>query len=172
MPAPAVPEIPPSDSSLRWFLRGAAHLFSIPALILSTSFVGFAALAMEAGISQAQAVFMTLVIWALPAKVVLVGAVMAGSGLFGAGFAVALSSIRLTPMVVALVPELRAESGRRWVLYALSHFVAVTSWVIAMAHVREVPREIEENYTTGRYFPGSPCRARCARHGISASAVR
>jgi predicted branched-subunit amino acid permease len=27
------------------------------------------------------------------------------------------------------------------VLYALSHFVAVTSWVIAMAHVRDVPRE-------------------------------
>lgn len=138
-----------TESAFRWFLRGAANLFSVPALILSTSFVGFAALAMEAGITQAQAVFMTLTIWALPAKVVLVGAILAGSGLFGAGFAVALSSIRLTPMVVALVPELRTAGGRRWVLYALSHFVAVTSWVIAMAHVREVPRDMRTAWYLG-----------------------
>src|SRR5690606_2116813 len=65
----------------------------------------------------------------------------AGSGLAGAAFAVALSSVRLTPMVVALVPELRAPGGRRSVLYALSHFVAVTSWVIAMANVSAVPRD-------------------------------
>ena len=54
-------------SAVRWFLRGAASLFSVPSLILSTSFVGFAALAMESGITQAQAVFMTLVVWAVPA---------------------------------------------------------------------------------------------------------
>ena len=46
-------------------------------------------------------------VWALPAKVVLVGAILSGASLPAAAFAVALSSIRLTPMVVALVPELR-----------------------------------------------------------------
>src|SRR5690606_15231078 len=77
------------------------------------------------------------------------GAILAGSGLFGAAFAVALSSIRLTPMVVALVPELRTAGGRRWVLYGLSHFVAVTSWVIAMAHVRTVPRDMRTAWYLG-----------------------
>lgn len=137
----AAPDDPTAlpDSSLRWFLRGAAHLFSLPSLILTSSFVGFVALAMEAGITQAQAVFMTLFIWALPAKVVLIGAILSGSGIVGAGLAVTLSSIRLTPMVVALVPELRTSGTRRWVLYGLSHFVAVTTWVIAMQSVRDVP---------------------------------
>jgi hypothetical protein len=50
---------------------------------------------------------MTAVVWALPSKVVLVGAIMAGNGLLAAAFAVALSAVRLTPMVVALVPEMR-----------------------------------------------------------------
>lgn len=129
------------DSALVWWLRGASYLFSIPSLMLATSFVGFAALAMEAGITQRQAVFMTWIVWALPAKVVLIGAIISGNGLLGAAFAVGLSSARMTPMVAALMPELRAPGGRRWVLYFLSHFVAVTSWVAAMGNVRAVPRE-------------------------------
>lgn len=126
--------------SLKWYLLGFREVVSLPALILATSFVGFAALALEAGITLPQIVFMTAIIWALPAKVVLVGAVMAGNSLPAAAFAVALSSVRLTPMVVALVPELKAKGTRSWVLYLLSHFVAVTSWVIAMQEIRSVPR--------------------------------
>ncbi len=139
------PEAPAADPSVapaeyfRWFLRGIRHVVSIPALILASSFVGFAALAMQAGITLPQAVFMTGIVWALPAKVVLVGAVMAGNALPAVAFAVALSSVRLTPMVVSLVPELRTQGTRKWVLYLLSHFVAVTSWVIAMADVKTVP---------------------------------
>lgn len=141
MPAhdPADTPAEPTDRHFQWFLRGALRVASVPALILASSFVGFAALSMQAGITLTQAVFMTGIVWALPAKVVLVGAVMAGNGLPAVAFAVALSSVRLTPMVVSLVPELRAPGTRKWVLYLLSHFVAVTSWVIAMADVRTVP---------------------------------
>jgi predicted branched-subunit amino acid permease len=134
----------PANLSTRryWFLRGVRSAASVPGLILVSAFVGFAGLAREAGVPLEQAVFMTGIVWALPAKVVLLGAIMAGNSLFAAAFAVALSSVRLTPMVVALMPELRTEKGRPWVLYLLSHFVAVTSWVIAMEKVREVPREM------------------------------
>ena len=137
------------ESRLAWFGRGSSQAFSIPALILASTFVGFAALAMEAGVTLAQAVFMTGVVWALPAKVVLVGAIMGGAGLPAAAFAVALSSVRLTPMVVALVPELRTTRTRGWVLYLLAHFVAVTSWVIAMEKVRDVPREMRTIWYCG-----------------------
>jgi predicted branched-subunit amino acid permease len=141
--------VPPQDSeddgdasghNLKWYFRGFREVVSLPALILASSFVGFAALALEAGITLPQVVFMTGIIWALPAKVVLIGAIIAGNGLPAAAFAVALSSVRLTPMVVSLVPELKARGTRGWVLYLLSHFVAVTSWVIAMQKVRTVPR--------------------------------
>jgi len=128
-------------SAAFWMMRGARAAISIPALILASAFVGFAGLARDAGLTLAQTVFMTGVVWALPAKVVLVGAVIANNSLPAAAFAVALSSVRLAPMVVAIVPEMRAKHTRKWVLYLLSHFVAVTSWVLAMEKFRHVPRE-------------------------------
>ncbi|TWH33497.1 MULTISPECIES: AzlC family ABC transporter permease [unclassified Aminobacter] len=137
------------STRIRWFFRGVSAAVSIPGLILISAFVGFAGLAREAGITLPQAVFMTGLVWALPAKVVLIGAIMSGASLPAAALAVSLSSVRLTPMVVALMPELRSERGRPIVLYLLSHFVAVTSWVIAMEKVREVPREMRTSWYAG-----------------------
>ncbi len=104
-----LPEKNPADAAGRrtWYLRGVRASFSVPGLILTSAFVGFAGLAREAGLTLAEAVFMTGVVWALPAKVVLVGAILSGNSLAAATFAVALSSVRLMPMVVALVPEMR-----------------------------------------------------------------
>jgi predicted branched-subunit amino acid permease len=132
-----------------WFLRGTREAFSVPGLILASAFIGFAGLAKEAGLTLAQTVFMTGFVWALPAKVVLVGAILSGNTLAASAFAVALSSIRLMPMVVALVPEMRAPRTRKWVLYLLSHFVAVTSWVLAMERLPGIPRNVRTAYYAG-----------------------
>lgn len=145
--------LPPaaSDNLTRrtWFVRGVGAALSIPGLILSSAFIGFAGLAKAAGLTLWQTVFMVGVVWALPAKVVLVGAILSGSTVLAAAFAVALSSIRLMPMVVALVPELRGPKTPRWALYLLSHLVAVTSWVLAMDQLRHVPREMRTTYYAG-----------------------
>ena len=127
----------------------AAARFPIPGLILVSAFVGFASLAKGAGLTAAQSVFMTGVVWALPAHVVLVGAILAGASLPAAMFAVTLSSVRLMPMVVAIVPELRGSRTPRWVLYLLSHFVAVTSWVVAMERLKHVPPDLRTSYYLG-----------------------
>ena len=127
-------------------MRGA---FSLPGLILVSSFVGFAALAKDAGVTAAQAVFMTGIVWALPSMVVLVGAIVSGAILPAAMLAVTLSAIRLMPMVMALLPEMRADKTRPWVLYLLSHFVAVTSWVLAMERLRHIPRDMRATYYAG-----------------------
>lgn len=143
-------EISPSfPDYLRWFGRGARNIFSIPALLLIGSFIGFSGLAIESGISMGQAVFMTLTIWALPAKVVLIGAISAGSSLAAAALAVALSSVRLMPMVVALLPELKGPHSRKITLLFLSHFVAVTAWVMAMEQLRHIPRDLRTSYFAG-----------------------
>jgi predicted branched-subunit amino acid permease len=148
MTTPVATDAEPQDYR-RWFLRGIIGAASIPGLILMSAFVGFAGLAREAGLTVYQAVFMTGMIWAVPAKVVLIGAIMSGASLPAAAFAVALSSIRLGPMVVALLPEMRTEQTRTWVLLLLSHFVAVTSWVLAMEQLRNVPREMRTVYYGG-----------------------
>jgi len=132
-----------------WFLKGVAKAFSVPGLILVAAHIGFASLARDAGISQPVAVFMVGAIWALPAQVVLIGTALSGSSLLGIAFAVCLSSIRLTPMVVALVPEMRGQGTRKLTLYLLAHFVAVTSWVIALETLRHVPRDLRTSYYAG-----------------------
>ena len=121
----------------------------MPGLILASAFVGFAGLARGAGLTLAETMFMTAVVWALPGKVVLVGAILSGASLPAAALAVGLSSVRLMPMVVALVPEMRTPRTSRWVLYALSHFVAVTSWVLAMERLRGVPRDMRTSWYFG-----------------------
>ena len=149
MSGDALPGPSQTGGNFTWYLRGFREVFSLPALILASSFVGFSALAQGAGFTLAQAVFMTAAIWALPGMVVMVGSVLAGNGLLVVAFAVALSSARLTPMVVSLVPEIKAERTRPWVLYLLSHFVAVTSWVVAMHKVRTVPRDFRTAWYAG-----------------------
>lgn len=146
-PEPA--KIHPAADYWRWYFKGVVASASIPGLILTSAFIGFGGLAREAGLTLAQAVLMTGMIWALPAKVVLLGAIMTGASLPAAAFAVALSSVRLAPMVVSLMPEMRTEQTRPWVLYLLSHFVAVTSWVLAMEKLRDVPREMRTVYYGG-----------------------
>lgn len=149
MPDDATPHAPTIAERRYWYLRGVRAAISVPGLILASAFVGFAGLAKEAGLTLAQTVFMTGMVWALPGKVVLIGAILSGSSLPAAAFAVALSSVRLMPMVVALVPELRGGRTPKWVPYLLSHFVAVTSWVIAMERIGGVPRAMRTTWYAG-----------------------
>ncbi len=121
----------------------------MPALILMGAFTGFSGLARDAGFSVWQTEFMVLTIWALPSKVVLIGAILAKSSLVGAFIAVSLSAVRLMPMTVALVPEMRAKTTSKFVLYALSHFIAVTAWVMSMETFKTVPRAYRTAYFAG-----------------------
>ena len=131
---PPVPQWP-------WFLQGMRGIFSPPALILMSAFVGFCGFAFEAGIPVGQTMFMSAAVWALPGKLVLIGAMLAGASLPTAALAVALSSMRLMPMVASLIPLLRGRSTPTWLLLVLSHFVAVTAWVFTMQRIHTVPRE-------------------------------
>ncbi|HXV32042.1 MAG TPA: AzlC family ABC transporter permease [Sinorhizobium sp.] len=142
-------DIEDQRSSLAWFLRGARGIFSLPAVILMLSFIGFCALTVQAGIPPEQVVFMTGVVWALPAKVILISSVLSGASLATAFLAVTLSSVRLMPMVAALVPELRGPKTPTWLLLVLSHFIAITAWVFAMERIHDVPRNHRVTFFAG-----------------------
>ena len=141
--------VPADAASHLWFLKGARGIFSLPAFILMTSFVGFSAFALESGVSRGEAMFMTAAIWALPAKMILIGMMASGANVFAIFLAVTLSSIRMMPMVASLVPELRGERTPTWLLLILSHFVAITAWVFAMGSLKDVPREQRVAYFAG-----------------------
>jgi predicted branched-subunit amino acid permease len=128
------------DGRLRWFLTGMRGVLSLPAIILMTSYVGFSAFALQAGLTRSEAVVMTLGVWALPAQMILVGSMIGGANIAASFLAVTLSSIRMMPMVASIVPEMRTSRTPVWVLLFLSHFIAITSWVFASTHLRHVPR--------------------------------
>ncbi|MDA4847764.1 AzlC family ABC transporter permease [Hoeflea poritis] len=132
---------PSEIKKMPWFLMGMRGIWSGPALVLMSAFVGFCGFAYEAGIPFGEALFMTGMVWALPGQFVLIGAIVAGASLPAAALAVALSSMRLMPMVASLVPEIRSKDTPTWVLLVVSHFVAVTAWVFTMERVHLVPRE-------------------------------
>ncbi|GAA0782520.1 AzlC family ABC transporter permease [Roseibium denhamense] len=129
-------------STRRWMARGARAAISIPALILTAAFVGYAGLARETGLTLAETLAMTGFIWALPSIVVLTGAFSSGMGLIPAAVAVALASVRLMPMTMALMPLVKVPGKTKtWQLLIASHFVAVTAWVYAMKNLPDLPRE-------------------------------
>ncbi len=70
-----------------------------------------------------------MLIWALPAQIILIGGIATGTSLVAVALAIALSSLRLFPMVMAIAPYLRGT--RRSLARDLfsAHFVAMTLWV-------------------------------------------
>ena len=123
-----------------WFRRGVAQVFSLPALILISAFVGFGGLAREAGISLAQLIFMVPTIWALPSHLILVSGIAAGAPLPALIPAVALAAIRMLPMTMALVPEIRVKGTKTWHLLLVSNMIAITAWMHTIQKAPEIPK--------------------------------
>ena len=132
-----------------WFAKGLAQLFSLPGLILVSAFVGFGGLAREAGISFWQLVFMVPSIWALPSHLILVAGIAAGIPLLAIVPAVALAAIRLMPMTMAFIPEIRMPRSRTWHLLAISNMIAISAWMHTLQKAPEIPRAGRLPFFTG-----------------------
>lgn len=134
-PLPDAPEEP-----LRvWYGRGAfAALTSIQGIVLFSGFVGFGGLIRDIGFPLGAGLLSTLIVWALPAQVLIVGGFAAGSPVAVIALAVGLSSARFFPMVASVLPVIRGKSGI-WTQLAASHFVAITVWVESLRLTPAVP---------------------------------
>ena len=132
-----------------WALRGMRWIFSAPAFILLSSMVGFGGFARESGWTVGETAFMTATIWALPNQVVMIGALAGGGSIATAAVAVCFAAVRLLPMTVALMPIMRGGAWPRWIYYPLSHFVAVTAWVVAMHRLPDLPPQARVPYFAG-----------------------
>ncbi len=140
MSAPA-PERP-FDSATAAFLFGArTAATSVFMFVITVTYIGFGALCHDYGLTVFWAMLSTLLLWAGPAQVILVTALGSGSALIEGALAVGLSSVRLLPMVVALLPLVKRESTRAWQLLVPVHFMAVSVWVEAMRLAPGMTRE-------------------------------
>ena len=132
-----------ADASSRTaFLRGLRVAGSTPGFVLFATALGFGALARDLGVSFAETLLISGVIYALPAQVILVDQLGRGATLAAAAFAVSLTAIRLLPMTIALLPYLIDGRGLRPVHFLAGHFVAVTAWIEGNRRLRLVPEHL------------------------------
>jgi predicted branched-subunit amino acid permease len=138
------------QSSFRAFLSGVvAACTSVFVLVVTGTYIGIGALGHEFGFSAAWVVATSLLIWAAPAQVILVSTLGAGAALIEVALAVTLSSVRLLPMVVALLPIIKTEGTRPRDLILPAHFTAISMWVEALRLLPQVPRENRIAYCNG-----------------------
>ncbi len=126
-----------------------AGITSIFALVLVGTYIGLGALAHDVGFSLAWTVLATVLLWAGPAQVILTSALGTGAGLVEVAVAVGLSSVRLLPMVVSLLPLLRAPTIRNRDLIMPAHFTAVSLWMEGQRLLPGVARENRIAYCNG-----------------------
>jgi predicted branched-subunit amino acid permease len=129
-------------SPLGTFLAGfQAAWRSVFSYVLFGTFVGIGALGHDFGFSLGWILLSTVLIWAGPAQVVLISTLGSGGSVIEAAIAVSLSSVRLLPMVVALLPLLRTEKTRTRDLILPAHFTAISMWVESLRLLPGIARE-------------------------------
>lgn len=150
----ALPDSHPQDAARPacWFLRGMRAAVSTPGLVLVATFIGFGGLLHDLGFPILAGLLSTLLVWALPAQVILVGGLAAGASLPALAVAVCLSGVRLLPMVVSLMPLMRGPRPRLLSELICAHFVAVTMWAEGFRLLPKVAPEGRPAYAAGLGF--------------------
>ncbi len=125
----------------RVYRQALGAVFGVPGLSLMGSMVGFGAFAQGAGWTLFEMQLSTVLIWALPAQIILIGGLSSGASIAASLAAVSISSIRLLPMVCSVIPLLRNGRTRLWKNIIAGHFVAQTLWILSFVHMPSVERE-------------------------------
>lgn len=122
---------------------------SVPALVLFASYLGFGAVLESVGFPIGAGLVSTLLVWALPAQLILIGGVAAGTALPALALAVGLSSMRLLPMVVSIAPYMRGPGRSLWRELLCAHFVAMTVWLEGLRLLPHLPGTAREPFVLG-----------------------
>lgn len=147
--------LPPLDSTiwqspLRAFAWGVRSVAStVLSLVLFATYLGIGALAHDTHFSLGWVLLSTVLVWAGPAQIILITTLGSGATVVQAAIAVAVSAIRLFPMVVSVLPMMRTPQTRRRDLVFVTHFIAVTLWVECVRLLPQVPRERRIPFTLG-----------------------
>lgn len=148
--SPAPTTNPAYCSQTAAFLAGfrAAWGAALAYVVIGT-YLGIAALARDFGFDLGWVVASTLLVWAAPAQVILVSALGTGGGAVETALAVGVSSARLLPMVMSLLPLMRGPQTPHRSLILPAHLTAVSVWIEALRLLQNVPRERRVAFVNG-----------------------
>lgn len=134
------------------FFQGLRLLTTTPGIVLFTTALGFGALARDSGMTLAHVVFLSTLVYALPAQVVLVDQLARGASVAAAALAVTLTAVRLLPMTVSLLPYLRDGKSSALLRILAVHFIAVTAWVEGNRRLPSLPVDLRIPHFLGIGF--------------------
>lgn len=122
------------------FRAGMKQVASMEFMVLCVSFIGFGALIHDSQLELAHGIFMSVFIWAMPGQVVLLNMLQEGAAPLAIALAVTLTAVRLMPMVMSVMPLLRADNTPRWLNYCVAYFIAITMWILANRCMHDIDR--------------------------------
>ena len=117
---------------------GIRAAFSLPGLVMACSFIGFGALIHDVGFPLLAGVATIPLIWALPGQVLFVTMWQSGVALPLIAAAVSLTAVRLLPMTIGVLAQVRLKQASRLPEFLLGHFTAVTIWVLSLTSLHDV----------------------------------
>jgi predicted branched-subunit amino acid permease len=148
---PSAPNLDPQPRSATaaFFAGVGAAWSSVLAYVLIGTYVGIAALAHDFGFSLWWVVASTLLVWAGPAQVILISALGAGATPLETALAVGLSSARLLPMVISLLPLIKTPQTRGRELVLPAHLTAISMWIESLRLLPTWPRATRIPFANG-----------------------
>jgi predicted branched-subunit amino acid permease len=141
------PELPSTTASFFAGFRAAWR--SVLAYVLIGTYIGIAALAHDFGLSLPWMLISTVLVWAGPGQVILVTGVGGGANPIETALAIGVSSARLLPMVISLLPLIKRDDTRRRDLVLPAHLTAISMWIEAFRLLPPLPRESRLAYING-----------------------
>ena len=126
-------------------LKGARS----PALPLAACFIALGALLKDAGFNIQQSAASSFFTYALPGQLVMAESLLLGVSIVNIFLAVWLVNFRLYPMTVSLFPSLEHKSQPKWKYYLSSHFLAVSSWLVAKEGYKKIDKKYRIDFWIG-----------------------
>jgi predicted branched-subunit amino acid permease len=147
----------PPPSTHLWHRSGAASFLagfraawlSALAYVVIGTYIGIAALTRDFGFGLWWAMASTVLVWAAPAQVILVSALATGGAPLATALAVGVSSARLLPMVMSLLPLIKRPKTSYATLILPAHFTAVSVWIEALRLLPAISRQERIPFVNG-----------------------
>lgn len=146
---PPITDPPPLTAFAAFFAGARAACFSVMSYVLIGTYIGIAALAHDFGFSVWWVMASTVLVWAGPGQVILISSLGTGAPLIEAVVACSLSSARLLPMVISLLPIMRSPDTPLHKLLLPAHLTAVSMWIELQRLLPAVPREARIAFGNG-----------------------
>lgn len=117
---------------------GMRSAVCLAGLVMGCSFIGFGAFTKSLDFGLLPSFATIGFIWALPGQVVFADMWQKGAGLSVIALAVTVTAVRLLPIAILVLSRARLKGARRWPLFVVAHFTAVTIWLLTNQSVDQI----------------------------------